>query len=398
MAPAAEETSWEKKENQNEWKPDKCKKTRGGHRHGNRENRVECEHCGGDISKTEAGRAQHEASKHCLWWRYVNQGYPRWEAEKIAEAMSERAWARLKRDTRPISPTRSLQEDPRLKSGSQSQCSKGKLRPGATRSRSHARPRSASRGREETSQHSDMRLRSRDAAGGRGSKRRSSSRRRRRRDSRERSERCRDRRRHGSREHHAEKNQKRRRHSSKEKAREDGRAEKSPARPRTPVRRDAAADKSASSPATRGSSPRKTGLLESKERERLSKEKPAPQTTTKAVCAPKSAASALIATKEESSSSYESSSSSDKEAGKDEKPESPEADTTQQSEPAKKKPQDKKEKDHVGKPQQAAAKAGNASAPPATASASAADNYEKHEQLVNSLLKTAITEGLKSLR
>ena len=143
---------------------------------------------------------------------------------------------------------------------------------------------------------------------------------------------------------------------------------------------------------------RKTGLVESKERERLSKEKPAPQTTTKAVCAPKSAASALIATKEESSSSYESSSSSEKEAGKDEKPESPEADTTQQSEPAKKKPQDKKEKDHVGKPQQAAAKAGNASAPPATASASAADNYEKHEQLVNSLLKTAITEGLKSLR
>ena len=68
-----------------------------------------------------------------------------------------------------------------------------------------------------------------------------------------------------------------------------------------------------------------------------------------------------------------------------------------QSQP-KKKPQDKKEKDHVGKPQQAAAKAGNASAPPATASASAADNYEKHEQLVNSLLKTAITEGLKSLR
>ena len=60
--------------------------------------------------------------------------------------------------------------------------------------------------------------------------------------------------------------------------------------------------------------------------------------------------------------------------------------------------QDKKEKDHVGKPQQAAAKAENASAPPATASASAADNYEKHEQLVNSLLKTAITEGLKSLR
>eukprot|EP00435_Cladocopium_sp_Y103_P012719 s4420_g3.t1 len=98
-----EEKGDEKKDQQR--KPNR----RGGWRRNADKERTDCPICWRPVTNSEVGMAMHQASKYCLTWRFRQEGYGKWQAEKMAAEEEQKAWMKWTKPNVPRSRSRTRQ-------------------------------------------------------------------------------------------------------------------------------------------------------------------------------------------------------------------------------------------------------------------------------------------------
>ena len=67
--------------------------------------RIDCPICWRPVTNSEVGLQMHQASVHCLTWRYRNEGYDKWQAQQLAEGKVKQEWMKQTKPNLPRSRT-----------------------------------------------------------------------------------------------------------------------------------------------------------------------------------------------------------------------------------------------------------------------------------------------------